>query len=190
MSNDLLREEGFFSNSNIPDCEKLGLIALIGCGSIDQKMDSLGNEQHFASMCPKAGGGVQFVAFTYGRPESLSKMSVKTILHSIGFNGTMVDEMFSSMSDKEVVEKVVKFFRVARNTDKSKQSTTYETLIESKLSRYLEKLRTTDNYLTQNPTILDRVKGVCEDAYGSSKEEQKDSPDQPQEDSDDGKKKQ
>ena len=77
-----------------------------------------------------------------------------------------------------------------KNTDKSKQSTTYETLVEPKLSRYLEKLRTTDNYLTQNPTILDRVKGVCKDAYGSSKEEQIESPAQPQEDADDGKKKQ
>ena len=84
MSNDLL-QEGFFNNPNIPDCEKLGVISLLGCGSLDQQMDSTGRESSFVSMCPKAGGGTQFIAFTYGRPESLNKMSVKTILHAIGF---------------------------------------------------------------------------------------------------------
>ena len=167
MSNDLLNEE-FFSNPNIPDCEKLGIISLLGCGSFDQKMDSIGNEQTFASLCPKAGGGTQFIAFTYGRPESLNKMSVKTYLHSIGFNGTFIDEMFSSMGDKEVVDEVVKFFRVARNTDKSKQATTYETLVEPKLSRYLEKLRVTDNTITQNPMYCDKLKDVCKESFGAN----------------------
>ena len=84
MSNDLLKEE-FFNNPNIPDCEKLGVISLIGCGSIENSMDAIGRESSFISMCPKLSGGTQFIAFTYGRPESLNTMSVKTILHSIGF---------------------------------------------------------------------------------------------------------
>ena len=170
MSNDLLREEGFFANNNIPDCEKLGVIALIGCGSLDQKTDNIGTSQTFGSMCPKAGGGTQFIAFTYGRPESLNTMSVKTYLHSIGFNGTMIDEMFSSMSDKDLVDKVVSFFRVARNTDKSKQATTFEELVEPKLSRYIEKLRVTDPYLTEHPQILNNLLGITKESFGSTSE--------------------
>lgn len=84
MSNDLLREE-FFNNPNIPDCEKLGVISLIGCGSLESPVDAVGRESSFVSMCPKLAGGTQFIAFTYGRPESLNHMSVKTILHAIGF---------------------------------------------------------------------------------------------------------
>ena len=87
MSNDLLQEQ-FFNNPNIPDCEKLGVISLLGCGSLDQQMDSTGRESSFVSMCPKAGGGTQFIAFTYGRPESLNKMSVKCGM----LDGKYVDE--------------------------------------------------------------------------------------------------
>ena len=43
MSNDLLKEE-FFNNPNIPDCEKLGFISLIGCGSLENSMDAIGRE--------------------------------------------------------------------------------------------------------------------------------------------------
>ncbi len=84
INNELLKEE-FFSNPNIPDCEKLAVISLLGCGSLEHRMDSTGRETSFVSMCPKLEGGVQFISFTYGRPESLNKMSVKTVLHSIGF---------------------------------------------------------------------------------------------------------
>lgn len=168
MSNDLLREEGFFANKNIPACEKLGLIALIGCGSYDQQMNETGMEKAFGSWCPKAGGGAQFIAFTYGRPESLNPMAVTTNLHAIGFKETMIDSMFTSMSDEEVINNAVNFFRVARNTDKTKQPDTYTKLVESKLSRYLENLRVTDGYLTNNPKILDSVKNLCQTAYGAT----------------------
>jgi hypothetical protein len=166
MSNDLLQEQ-FFNNPNIPDCEKLGVISLLGCGSLDQQMDSTGRESSFVSMCPKAGGGTQFIAFTYGRPESLNKMSVKTILHSIGFNGTFIDEMFSSMGDKEVVDEVVKFFRVARNTDKSKEPKVYE-MIEPRLKAASEKYRVTDPYLTEHPQILTNIMEISKNSFGAS----------------------
>lgn len=168
MSNDLL-QEGFFSNPNIPDCEKLGVVSLLGCGSLDQQMDSTGRESSFVSMCPKAGGGTQFIAFTYGRPESLNKMSVKTILHSIGFNGTFIDEMFTSMGDKEVVDEVVKFFRVSRNTDKSKEPKVYE-MIEPRLKAASEKYRVTDPYLTEHPQILNNIMDISKDSFGASKD--------------------
>ena len=168
MSNDLLREEGFFANKNIPDCEKLGLIALIGCGSYDQQMNETGIEKAFGSWCPKAGGGAHFIAFTYGRPESLTPMAVTTNLHAIGFKDTMIDSMFKSMSDEEVVNTAVNFFRVARNTDKTKQPDTYAKLVEPKLTKYLENLRVTDGYLTNNPKILENVKTYCQTAYGAS----------------------
>ena len=170
MSNDLLREEGFFANKNIPDCEKLGLIALIGCGSYDQQMNETGIEKAFGSWCPKSGGGAHFIAFTYGRPESLTPMAVTTNLHAIGFKDAMIDSMFKSMSDEEVINNAVNFFRVARNTDKTKQPDTYSTLVEPKLARYLENLRVTDGYLTNNPRILDNVKTYCQMAYGASNE--------------------
>ena len=168
MSNDLLNEE-FFNNPNIPDCEKLGIISLLGCGSFDQRMDSTGRESTFVSMCPKAGGGTQFIAFTYGRPESLNKMSVKTILHSIGFNGNFIDEMFTSMNDKEVIDETLKFFRVSRNTDKSKEPNIFE-MIEPKLNLCTEKYRITDAYLTEHPQILMNLKELAKDSFGASKD--------------------
>lgn len=166
MSNDLL-QEGFFNNKNIPDCEKLGIISLLGCGSLDQQMDSTGRESSFVSMCPKIGGGTQFIAFTYGRPESLNKMSVKTILHSIGFNGTFIDEMFSTMGEKEVVDEVVKIFRVARNTDKSKEPKVFE-MIEPRMKAYFEKLRVTDPYLTEHPQILTNLIEISKNSFGAT----------------------
>ena len=54
MSNDLLNEQ-FFNNPNIPDCEKLGVISLLGCGSLDQQMDSTGRESSFVSMSMISG---------------------------------------------------------------------------------------------------------------------------------------
>ena len=84
MSSELLNE-GFFNNPNIPDCVKLGAVSLISCGSMETQMGALGKESTFVSLCPKQGGGTQFVAFTYGRPDSLNEMSVKTILHAIGY---------------------------------------------------------------------------------------------------------
>ena len=58
-------------------------------------------------MCPKLTGGTQFFAYTFGRPESLNKMAVNTMLHSIGVRGDMVEKLFTSMSDEEVVKQIV-----------------------------------------------------------------------------------
>lgn len=56
MSNEVLNE-GFFSNKNIPVCEKVGLIALLLGGTYEKNAISFdGKDQTFFSMVYKRGG--------------------------------------------------------------------------------------------------------------------------------------
>jgi len=72
-------------------------------------------------------------------------------------------------SDVEVVDGVVKFFRVSRNTDKSKEPKVYE-MIEPRLKAYFEKLRVTDPYLTEHPQILNNLLETIKNSFGASKD--------------------
>lgn len=175
MSNEVMTE-GFFGNKNIPACEKLGAVAILGFGPCGENAFSYdGKAQSFVSLVPNRGGnGHTTVMFTYGRPDSLNEMAVKTYLYNIGLNHKLdIDKVFDgSMSDKEVVSAVSEFFRETINIDKSKVTESYEKMIAPKLARYMEKLRNTDNYLTQNPKIGERVKAVCDEVYGADKKKQ------------------
>ena len=182
MSNDLLKEE-FFSNPNIPDCEKLGLFSLIGCGSYEVRMDSVGRESSFVSMCPKLTGGTQFFAYTFGRPESLNKMAVNTMLHSIGVRGDMVEKLFTSMSDEEVVKQALTMFRTARKTTPTKDGEIYESLQKQNIVNYGEKLKIHDAYVADHPHLYSNVVELLESQVGNSKS-------QPSSIEDDSKKKQ
>lgn len=169
MSNDLLKEE-FFNNPNIPDCEKLAVIALIGCGTAGQHTNKVGNEQSFGSLCPKMGGGTQFIAFSYGRPESLTPMLVSTHLHAIGFSEEMGLKIFKSMSDEEVCSDTRRLFRIIVNVDKSKETSEYKELVEKDVTDLLEKLRVTDPYLTEHPHILNNLLETIKNSFGVSKD--------------------
>lgn len=168
MSNDLLKEE-YFNNPNIPDCEKLGFFSLLGCGSYENQIDSVGRESSFVSMCPRLSGGTQFIAFTYGRPESLNKMSVNTILHAIGVKGELSDKVFDSMSDKDVVEAALKMFRTARKTSPTKDGEIYESLQKQNIKKYVEKLKMHDAYIADHPHIISNLIDIIEKQVGSSK---------------------
>ena len=67
----------------------------------------------------------------------------------------------------EVVDEVVKFFRVARNTDKSKEPKVYE-MIEPRLKAASEKYRVTDPYLTEHPQILTNIMEISKNSFGAS----------------------
>ncbi len=168
MSNDLLKEE-FFNNPNIPDCEKLGLFSLIGCGSYETQMDSVGRESSFVSMCPRLTGGTQFIAFTFGRPESLNKMAVNTMLHSIGVKGDMVDRIFSSMSDEEVIKESLKMFRTARKTTPAKDGEIYESLQKQNIKNYGGKLKMYNAYIANHPQVFTNAVDLLEKEVGSAK---------------------
>lgn len=169
MSNDLLREE-FFNNPNVPNCEKLGVLALIGCGTAGQHTFKVGNEQSFGTKCPKMGGGSQFVAFSYGRPESLIPMLVNSCLHSIGFTEDQISRIFKSMSDEEVCSEARTFFRVAAKVDKSIETSKYEALVENDMNELLKKLRNTDPYLTEHPQIVNNLQETIKKSFGAVEE--------------------
>lgn len=175
MSNEVLNES-FFSNGNIPNCEKLGLVALLGQGTYEENAMSFdGKEQTFVSNVGIPGGGKTTIMLTYGRGASLSNMAVKTYLHSMGLDkgGVDIDKLFDgSKTDKEVVGDVLDFYRTVVSIDKTKVGESYEKLISPYLDKYFEKLRTTDNYLTQNPKILENLKNQCNEVYlGEKKNE-------------------
>lgn len=175
MSNEVLNES-FFSNSNIPNCEKLGLVALLGQGTYEENAMSFdGKEQTFVSKVGVLGGGETTIMFTYGRSASLSDMAVKTYLHSMGLDkgGVDIDKLFDgSKTDKEVIGDVCDFYKDVISIDKTKVAESYEKLISPYLDKYFEKLRTTDNYITQNPKILENLKNQCNKVYlGEKKNE-------------------
>lgn len=175
MSNEVLNES-FFSNSNIPSCEKLGLVALLGQGTYEENAMSFdGKEQTFVSKVGVLGGGETTIMFTYGRGASLSNMAVKTYLHSMGLDkgGVDIDKLFDgSRTDKEVINEVSDFYKDVISIDKTKVAESYEKLISPYLDKYFEKLRTTDNYITQNPKILENLKNQCNEVYLGDKKKQ------------------
>lgn len=175
MSNEVLNES-FFSNGNIPNCEKLGLIALLGQGTYEENALSYdGKEQSFVSIVGGADGRKTVVAYTYGKGSaSLNDLAVKTYLHSMGLDRSMdVNKIFDgSKTDKEVIGDVCDFYKEVISIDKTKVAESYEKLIDPLLNKYFEKLRTTDNYITQNPKILEGLKSQCNEVYlGEKKNE-------------------
>lgn len=169
MSNELLNE-GFFNNPNIPDCEKLGVVALIGGGALDKgAISEVGKDVSFSSVVPCRGGLMPItpVIFTYGRPESLNRTAVQGCLKVIGIESDAGDYIFnSSKNDKDLLYDIVKFFRVTLGIDKLKQDDAYDRVVKDKLEYYIEKLRVTDPYLTENPKILTDLKTNVETAFG------------------------
>lgn len=175
MSNEVLNES-FFSNASIPNCEKLGLVALLGQGTYEENAMSFdGKSQAFVSNVGALGGGKTTIMFTFGRGESLSNMAVKTYLHSMGLDrgGVDIDKIFDgSKTDKEVVNEVSEFYKTVVGIDKTKIGESYEKLVSPLIDKYFEKLRTTDNYLTQNPKILENLKNQCNEVYLGDKKKQ------------------
>ena len=84
MSNSVYNES-FFSNKEIPMCEKLGLISLILGGTYEKSALSYnGQDKSFMSLVCDRRGMKTPVVFTYGHPETLSAMACKSLLHSMG----------------------------------------------------------------------------------------------------------
>lgn len=84
MSNEVYNES-FFSNKEIPMCEKLGLISLILGGTYEKNaLGYNGKDKSFMSLVCDRRGMKTPVVFTYGHPETLSAMACKSLLHSMG----------------------------------------------------------------------------------------------------------
>lgn len=159
MSNELLKE-GYFNNPNISECEKLGLLSLISCGSKETQTGALGKESTFVSLCPKRGGGTQFIAFTYGRPDSLNEMSVKTILHAIGYDIDLFKQ-----DDKDVIGTIVKNSTLWANVSPLSSKNRYEEIVKQNLDSYFDNLIKSDPYLADNPQIVASIKKLIEEEF-------------------------
>lgn len=160
MNSELLNE-GYFNNPNISYSEKLGLVSLLSCGSMETQMGALGKESTFVSLCPKKGGGTQFIAFTYGRPDSLNEMSVKTILHSIGYK----DSDLFNQNDKAVIETVVKNSTLWANVSPFSSKSRYEDIVKQNVDKYFDNLIKSNPYLADNPQIVASVKNLIEQEF-------------------------
>ena len=86
MSNDVMNES-FFSNKQIPMCEKIGFISLLLGGTFEKNALSYnGQDKSFVSMVCDRRGMKTPVVFTYGHSETLSALACKSLLHSMGID--------------------------------------------------------------------------------------------------------
>ena len=172
MSNNVM-SESFFSNKQVPMCEKTGFIALLLGGTLDKNaMTYDGRSKCFSSFVFDRRGMRTPVMFTYGRPESLSEMACKTQLHNMGVDRVMsIDKIFDgSFEDSEIIEKMEDFYRGNPNIDKSKFTENFDSLRLPNIEHYSEQLKNTDVYIADNPRILE-VAEIAKKICGSKKKE-------------------
>lgn len=114
------------------------------------------------------------VAFTYGHPESMSSISAKAILHSMGVSPEMAEKIVnSSVNDKEVVEYLANLYKTNPNIDKTKFGENFETRILPKVQDYLTgPIKRTDSYVADNPKIIDDIIGTCNEVNLGDKKKQ------------------
>lgn len=169
MNNNVLNES-FFSSKEVPMCEKTGMSALLLGGTYAQN-----EPKSFVSFVIIRGKSTPIpVAFDFGRSESLSPMACKTLLHAMGVENVMnIDNIFDgSLSDREIVSKLAELYSTNPNIDKSKFGENFEKLILPKLTDYKEKLKKSDNYLADNPRILESLLETCKEVNSADKKKQ------------------
>lgn len=173
MSNEIL-EESFFSNKNIPTCEKVGLIALLLGGTYEKTALSFDKKgQSFFSLVCKRGGGATPVAFTFGHPESMSPIAAKAMLLGMGISDEMAEKNVSgNVNDKEFVKDVAELYSTNPNIDKTKFGENFERLILPKIQDYFAVLKRTDRYLADNPKIIDKINEICKEVNMGDKKKQ------------------
>ena len=180
MSNSVYTES-FFSNKEVPMCEKLGLMALLGGGTYEEGAISYnGQDKSFSSFVFDRRGYKTPVIFTYGHPETLSSMACKTLLHNMGIekkneDGSLaiaIDNIFDgSMSDEDVLNFVESWYRGNPNIDKTKFVDNFETLRLPKIKKYLEELKNSNSYLANNPKILEEISTKMKEICGDKKKQ-------------------
>lgn len=181
MSNSVYTES-FFSNKEVPMCEKLGLISLLGGGTYEEGALSYnGQDKSFMSFVFDRRQKKTPVIFTYGHPETLSAMACKTLIHNMGLerrneDGSLavsIDNLFDgSMSDRETVEHIELWYKGNPNIDKTKFTENFDTLRLPKVKKYLEQLKNSNSYLANNPKILEGVLETTKEVCGSDKKKQ------------------
>lgn len=114
------------------------------------------------------------VAFTYGHPESMSSISAKAILHSMGVSDEMSEKIVSgSVNDKEVIEYLANLYKTNPNIDKTKFGENFEKLILPKIQAYLTgPVKRTDSYVADNPKVIDNIIDICKEVNMSDKKKQ------------------
>ena len=173
MSNEVLNES-FFSNKQVPMCEKLGYIALVLGGTNDKNaVPYNGNGKCFSSLVCDRRGMKTPVMFTYSHPESLSELGCKTLLHNMGIDRVVgIDKLFDgSMTDAEVVQKLEEYYRGNPNIDKTKFPENFDKLRNPNIKYYSEQLKNTDSYLADNPRILEGLITTTSEICGVKKNE-------------------
>lgn len=169
MNNNVL-SESFFASKEVPMCEKTGMIALLLGGTYDPT-----NQTAFVSAVNKRGKSMPTpVIYNYGRSESLSSMACKSLLHDMNVESVLgIDNVFDgSHSDKEVITKLAELYSTNPNIDKSKFGENFDKLMLPKLTDYKEKLKRTDNYLADNPRILESFLDACKEVNSTDKKKQ------------------
>lgn len=169
MSNDILVEDFFKSGRDkVSDGEMLSFIALyLGGTPSTDNISEVDKSKTFVSMVHNAKGQKVPVFAVYGHPESMSRISAMSILHSLGADaeGMDIDKLLDrGYSSKEALTTFEKLYRkILDKIDKTKFPEDFKQRRQDRLKKLVVNLKGSNSYFADNPKMLDELLKVAEE---------------------------